>query len=184
MQSMKALAEIQEDGSHATPTEIFWAAVYAEYLPRVYNYFNYWVSDAMTAEDLTAIVFEKAWRNRQRYQANLGAFSTWLFTLARNVARDYFRQPQREVRLEEASTCEVQDSIEEALTRRENRARLRVWLAQLAPRERELITLKYGAGLTNREIARLTKYSETNVGTILHRVVGQLRKQWEDHDGR
>ncbi len=181
---MMLLTKNQDDGSRATPDEVVWAAVYAEYLPRVYNYFCYWVSDAMTAEDLTAIVFEKAWRNRRRYQADLGAFSTWLFTLARNVARDYFRQPQREVRLEEATACEAQDAIEDVLTKRENRARLRVLLAQLAPRERELIILKYGAGLTNREIARVTKYSETNVGTILHRVVGQLRKQWEGHDER
>ncbi|HOU14658.1 MAG TPA: sigma-70 family RNA polymerase sigma factor [Anaerolineae bacterium] len=181
---MKLLTKDQNDDSPATPNEVVWAAVYAEYLPRVYNYFHYWVNDPMAAEDLTATVFEKAWRNRQRYQANLGAFSTWLFTLARNVARDYFRQPQREAPWEESPEHTTQDPIEEVLARRETHARLRVLLNRLAPREQELITLKYGAGLTNREIARLTRYSETNVGTILHRVVEQLRKQWEDHDGR
>ncbi|HOV48517.1 MAG TPA: sigma-70 family RNA polymerase sigma factor [Anaerolineae bacterium] len=180
---MKSLSKIRTDGSHATSTEIDWAAVYAEYLPRVYNYFRYRISDGMIAEDLTATVFEKAWRNRQRYQADLGAFSTWLFTLARNVARDYFRQQQREVPLEWASEHEERDSMEEVLVKREEHARLSALLAQLAPRERELIALKYGAGLTNREIAHLTHYSETNVGTIVNRVVKQLRKKWEDHDG-
>jgi len=43
-----------------------------------------------------------------------------------------------------------------------------------------LISLKYGGGLNNREIASLTGLTESNVGTILHRVVEDLRKQWED----
>jgi RNA polymerase sigma-70 factor (ECF subfamily) len=56
-------------------------------------------------------------------------------------------------------------------------------LKELAIRERELIALKYGGGLTNREIARATGLSESNVGTILHRVVGRLRARWEDEHG-
>jgi RNA polymerase sigma-70 factor (ECF subfamily) len=39
--------------------------------------------------------------------------------------------------------------------------------------------LKYGAGMNNREISKLTNLSETNVGTRLHRLVTKLRNQWE-----
>jgi RNA polymerase sigma-70 factor (ECF subfamily) len=53
-------------------------------------------------------------------------------------------------------------------------------LARLDERERELVALKYGAGLTNRAIAHLSGLTESNVGTILHRVVMQLRAQLED----
>jgi RNA polymerase sigma-70 factor, ECF subfamily len=52
-------------------------------------------------------------------------------------------------------------------------------LVGLPEREQELIALKYGADLTNREIARLTGLSETNVGSILYRVVRKLRQRWE-----
>ena len=62
---------------------------------------------------------------------------------------------------------------------RDDIRQLRRLLAPLPPRERELIALKYGAGLTNRAIAQLVGLSETNVGTILHRLVKQLRTQWE-----
>jgi RNA polymerase sigma-70 factor (ECF subfamily) len=48
----------------------------------------------------------------------------------------------------------------------------------LSDRERELIALKYGAELNNRLIARLTGLSESNVGSILHRVIGSLREKW------
>ena len=57
-------------------------------------------------------------------------------------------------------------------------------LKQYPERERELIHLKYGAELTNREIAQLTGLSESNVGTILHRVAGKLRMEWEKNHER
>jgi RNA polymerase sigma-70 factor (ECF subfamily) len=51
-------------------------------------------------------------------------------------------------------------------------------LQTLPPREQELVALKYGAEATNRAIAELTGLSESNVGTILHRVVQALRRDW------
>ena len=46
-------------------------------------------------------------------------------------------------------------------------------------RDREVIALKFGAGLNNREIARVTGISESNVGTLLYRAVGRLRKEMQ-----
>ena len=51
-------------------------------------------------------------------------------------------------------------------------------------REQELVALKYGAGFTNRAIAGLTGLTESNVGTILYRIVHKLRAQWEANDER
>jgi RNA polymerase sigma-70 factor (ECF subfamily) len=61
---------------------------------------------------------------------------------------------------------------------RSDLARLAALTANLPARERELIALKYGASLNNRLIAELTGLSESNVGTILHRLVKTLRTQW------
>ncbi len=52
-------------------------------------------------------------------------------------------------------------------------------LYELPERERELVALKYGAGMTNREIAKLTELTESNIGTINHRVLNFLRKKLE-----
>lgn len=58
--------------------------------------------------------------------------------------------------------------------------KLRKLLFQLPDRERELVALKYGTGMTNRgDIAELTGLTESNIGTILHRVVTFLRKSLE-----
>ena len=163
--------------TEAAPAD--WEALYAHELPRVLNFFRYRVGDGPLAEDLTAATFEKAWRARDRYRHDLGAFSTWLFAIARRVAIDHFRQRRPEVPLEAAQRQAGGTSPEDAVEQRRDFARLSGLLAGLPARERELVALKYGADLTNREIARLTGLSETNVGTLLHRTVLKLRRAWE-----
>src|SRR5919106_751759 len=78
-------------------------AVYAEQLPRVYNFFRYRIGDRPEVEDLTSATFEKAWRARHRYRRDVAGFTTWLLTIARNVAIDYFRTARRETPLEDAA---------------------------------------------------------------------------------
>jgi RNA polymerase sigma-70 factor (ECF subfamily) len=53
---------------------------------------------------------------------------------------------------------------------------VRAALAGLEVRERELIALKFFAGLSNAELARVVGVSESNAGTLLHRTVQKLRK--------
>ena len=164
----------------APAAEVDWEAVYAEELPRIYNFFRYRVGDGAMAEDLTSVTFEKAWRARGRYRRDLAAFSTWLFAIARNVATDHFRQRRVEVSLDEISSHADERTPEDSAIRRADFERLSALLAGLSDRERELLALKYGAELTNRAIARVTGLSESNVGTILHRTVTSLRAQWQE----
>ena len=160
-----------------------WDALYAEQMPRIYNYFRYRVGPGPEAEDLTSITFEKAWRARHRYRRDLSAFATWLFTVARNVAVDHFRQRRPHLALDEAAELPGGPTPEELAERRSDVERLVRLIAALPDRERELLSLKYGAGLTNRAITHLTGLTETNVGTILHRTIGRLRAEWDDRVG-
>lgn len=161
-------------------TAVDFESVYEAELPRIYNYFRYRVGNDQIAEDLTAETFEKAWRNRASYRADLASFATWLFALARRVAADYYRKRHPSLPLDETSWISNPQETEDAAQERAEFARLAALLARLADRERELVALKYGAGLTNRAIARLTGLSETNVSTILSRLTQQLRAQWKD----
>jgi RNA polymerase sigma-70 factor (ECF subfamily) len=164
----------------APAAEVDWDEVYAEQLPRVYNFFRYRVGDGPVAEDLTSVTFEKAWRGRNRYRRDLGAFGTWLMAIARNVAVDHYRRRRPEAPLEEAGAVAAPGaSPEELAERRSDMERLGGMIATLPERERELIALKYGSELNNREIARLTGLSESNVGTRLHRAVQTLRARWQ-----
>ncbi len=160
-------------------TEADWSALYAEQLPRIYNYFRYRVGDGPEAEDLTSITFEKAWRARDRYRKDLAGFGTWLFAIAKNVAIDP-RRARRDLRpLDDAEHVSAGRTPEDDAVHGSDVARLTSLLETLGDRERELVALKYGAGLTNRAIARQTGLSESNVGTILHRTVVGLRARWD-----
>jgi len=158
--------------------EVDWDAVYAEQLPGVYNYFRYRVGDGPVAEDLTSITFEKAWRARHRYRRDLAGFATWLLAIARNVAVDHFRAARPHAPLEAAEGVTTGSTPEDHSERRSDLERLGRLLETLPGRERELVALKYGTGLTNRAIARMTGLSESNVGTLLHRTVQALRARW------
>jgi RNA polymerase sigma-70 factor (ECF subfamily) len=155
-----------------------WEALYAAHLPRIYNYFRYRVGNGAEAEDLTSVTFEKAWRHRGRFRRDLGGFTTWLYAIARNVAVDHWRARRESAPLDEAGHVAAGDTPEDAAVRRSDAERLGRLLALLPERERELLALKYGAEMTNRAIAKLTGLSESNVGTILHRTVRQLRAAW------
>jgi RNA polymerase sigma-70 factor (ECF subfamily) len=164
--------------SQASAAAPDWDAVYAEQLPRVYNFFRYQFRDDSLAEDLTATTFEKAWRARERYRRDLAGFATWLLAIARNVAVDHRRARREHAPLEEAEDVSAPGSPADDNERASDTERLRALIARLPERERELIALKYGAGATNRAIAKLTGLSESNVGTIVHRVVETLRRDW------
>ncbi len=166
-----------------TTKDVDWEGAYKADLPRIYNFMRYRVGDDKVAEDLTAETFEKAWRNRQRYRRDLAAFSTWLFTIARHVAIDYFRKPHQEVDMEGTMPVDTNESMDDLVQKHSDYERFTSLISELSGRDRELVALKYGAGLTNRAIASLSGISETNVGTILHRITQQLRTELEEEYG-
>jgi RNA polymerase sigma-70 factor (ECF subfamily) len=155
-----------------------WQAVYAEQLPRIYNFFRYRLGHETLAEDLTSRTFEKAWVERHRYRRDLAGFATWLLRIARNVAVDHFRTAHEHEPLEVAADSPAEGTPEDEALIRSNFLRLSALITALPARERELLALKYGAGATNRAIADVTGLSESNVGTILHRAVQTLRSAW------
>jgi RNA polymerase sigma-70 factor (ECF subfamily) len=145
----------------------------------VLNFFRYRLGQTADVEDLTARTFEKAWRARHRYRRDLAGFSTWLLTIARNVAIDHLRARQRHEPLDAAAAVPSPgDTPEQQAVHQSEAQRLAALLATLEPRPRELMAMKYGAGMTNRAIAQATGLSESNVGTLLHRAVETLRARW------
>jgi RNA polymerase sigma-70 factor, ECF subfamily len=163
-------------------TPVDWEAAFTEQLPRVYNYFRYRGLPDDAAEDLTAAVFEKAWRGRDSYRRERGAMSTWMLAIARRAAVDHYRAQRDMLDIDTLELPDPHPGPEDLAQRSEQHEHLRRLLAALPERESELVALKYGAGLTNRAIAQHTGLSESNVGTILSRVVNFLRAQMEqDH---
>jgi RNA polymerase sigma-70 factor, ECF subfamily len=165
----------------ASTEEINWESVVNNELPKLYNYFRYRLGDEGVAEDLTSATLEKAWLKRHKYRRDRAAFSVWLFSIAKNEVVGYLRRQRLSLPISMAETA-TSESIEHGLERSQDIQRLSRLLADLPERERELISLKFGADLNNREISLVTGLSESNVGTILNRVLQKLREQWKVQD--
>lgn len=162
-----------------TNESINWKEIYDHLFPRVYHFFCYRVGDRWAAEELTALCFEKAWTHRANYRRDLNAFEAWLFGIAQKVAVDYFRRLKREVSLDAIPGSLAPPPVEADVEKKLDFERLASLLLRLSERERLLIALKYGAGLNNRQVAVQTQLTESNVGTILSRVVIKLREDWD-----
>jgi len=158
--------------------EVDWDRVYVEQLPRIFNFFRFRIRSQQDVEDLTARTFEKAWAARARYRHDVAGFTTWLLSIARNVAIDHLRARQNLVPIDVAIDIAAEGTPEADAMQGSDIARLIQLTQDLPERERELLALKYGAATTNRLIAQLTGLSESNVGTILSRTVDKLRSQW------
>jgi RNA polymerase sigma-70 factor, ECF subfamily len=143
----------------------------------VYAYVASLLRDRAAAEDVTALAFERALRKRRSFDRARGSERAWLFGIARNAALDELRRRSRTAAL-------VTDPPDEAIADDEDpdrRATVRAALATLDPRERELIALKFHAGLSNTEIAKVIGASESAAGTRLHRAVTKLREACNAH---
>lgn len=159
-----------------------WNALYTDHVGRIYNYFRYRVADTALAEDLTATTFEKAWSKRAQFRGSIENFTAWLFTIARNVANDYFRKSPSLVALDKVTHLTDPQNTADQVEQKIEFSRLVVAVNSLPRRERDLIALKYGADLNNRQIARQLHLSESNVGTILSRTIQKLRQELEVYD--
>ncbi len=155
-------------------------ALYRSARDDVYAYVATLLGDRAAAEDVTAAAFERAYRKRRSFRPARGSQRAWLFGIARHAALDELRRRKRTVALqadpEDRDAAAAEDQAELAA----RRAAVRVAIAALPPRERELIALKFHAGLDNAELAGVLDVSVTNAGTLLHRALQRLREAVDD----
>ena len=158
--------------SGAPLTHAAFEALYRATADDLYAYVATLVRDAGAAEDVVAATFERAYRRLNRYDARRGSERQWLFGIARNAALDELRRRRRV-----ASLAAEPDAPEPAAADAPvRRATVRAALLALDPRDRELVALKFFAGLDNAEIAGVLGISPSNAGTRLHRAVHRLRE--------
>ena len=161
------------------------ARLYDENLDKVFRYIQYRVNDIQLAEDLTSTAFEKALVNFGKYSDDRASFSTWIFTIARNVVIDHYRvsRKRQAISLEEvAAQSSGEKSPKEELERKDEQERLRMCLAGLSEEEQEIIRLKFGAELNNRQIGKMLGLSESNVGTKLYRAIRKMRDSFRESE--
>jgi RNA polymerase sigma-70 factor (ECF subfamily) len=144
---------------------------------QVYRYAAYHLGDGPEAEDVTSEVFERALRYQNSYDARRGKPIAWLIGIARRCIDDArkLRPPAVSASAEKAA----QGDLEEEVVRRLS---LLNAVASLGERDRELIALRYGAGLTAREIGEFVGARTNTVKVALHRARARLRTALGEED--
>lgn len=155
------------------------ASAYDEEVESVYGFFAYRLASVADAEDLTQWTFERALRGWERFDPERAPARVWLLAIARNLLVDHYRADgsSRQRPIEEVPEGELPTVLPEPDLGIE--PDLATALAELTPREREVLALRFGGDLGGREIAEVTGFTLANVQQILSRSLRRLRGRLE-----
>jgi len=157
-------------------------ALYDRWAAPVYQYFYYRTGDVASAEDLTSQLFLSAYQSLPRY-VHRGHFAAWLFTIARNLVRKDYRQNQRQAPLEMAQQAAASFDPAVDCAQADEIECLKKLVQALPKEERELIRLRYAAGLSFADMAIVLHKSEDAVKKSLYRLQARLQTLLEqNHD--
>ena len=172
---MTSTLTIPTTASRSRPALDF-EALYRDARDDLYAYVATLVRDRAAAEDVTAQAFERAFRKHRSFRADRGSPRAWLFGIARNAALDELRHRKRQATLVTEPASDAPDHA----TATVERAAVRAALATLAPRDREIVALRFHAGLDTAEVAEVLGVSRSNAATQLHRAMTKLREALND----
>lgn len=107
-----------------------------------------------------------------------GHLAAWLFTVCRNKAISHRRRLKKHADVEETDVADVENHPpDQAFERKEAGLRIEKAMQGLSERDREVVALKFAAGLSYKEIAEVTKLSVSHVGVILHEALKKVRER-------
>ncbi len=153
--------------------------LYIKYQKEIYLYLFSLCRNRDIAEDLMQETFLKALLSLKDEHTNMRA---WLYTVARNLYFNYRNRERRNVPLEEIGDTLCDEEGVNLLNQLFADERLRLLyqaLQHIGEQKREILTLQYYGGLSQKEIAVLLKISPENVRVLAHRGKRELKKYME-----
>jgi RNA polymerase sigma-70 factor (ECF subfamily) len=152
-------------------------AIFDAYAGPIYRFIASRVNRPSDAEDLTQLVFVKALEALPRYEARGIPFGGWLFRLARNAVIDQIRTRKDHLSLLAATTRETDDAGPEARAAlRDDLDRVAVALRELTDDQREVIELRFFAGLSVLEAAAVMGRQEGTIRGLQFRAIAAQRR--------
>lgn len=158
------------------------ASLYRRYASRVYRYAYACVGDQEEAQDLTAQVFIEMLESLHRYRPQ-GKFVAWLFTIARRRAIDFGRRARVQYSLGDLEELpSPENNPQDEVIRKEKLRRLVGLLDKLDDREKELVHLRFAAGMSYAQMSSVLQRSRPALRMAMHRLMRRLRRKWEEED--
>lgn len=149
--------------------------LYHRYAEHIYRFVRYRVNSDHDAQDLVSTIFLKALERIHQYRDDY-AFSTWLYTIARNTIIDFWRSRKTTIDLEKIEDLASRDgNISDEL---DVFLYIETMMEQLSESERILIILRFEDDLSFTDIARITGRAPGSLRTAFHR----LRKKLQPYE--
>lgn len=153
--------------------------IYEEEYPHIYRYINKCLNDPYTAEDIASEAFCKAFSAYGRYDSSKSSVRTWITRIAQNTLTDYYRKNGRrktEVLENTALFLGCNDSY--PVYYEESVRELYDAFEKLSEKEKEVLTLAYGSGLPNGELADIFGISVKAACERKRRAAKKLRRHY------
>jgi RNA polymerase sigma factor (sigma-70 family) len=168
-----------------TPEEPELALLYRKYAPAILAYVRTHITSQEEAEDLVVEVFLAALESETFAPLAENAKELWLWRVTRNKVIDAYRRASRRqhVNLDLAADALFEDELfspENAVLRQEDYLNLYAHLQRLPAHQQEILRLRFGQGLSCREIARALSKQENVVRVTLSRSLNLLRKMYRN----
>ena len=139
------------------------------------------MKNSAIADDIVSDTFLKMTQSLASFNPERASFSTWLSRIAMRTLTDYYRwQSHRQnVAWDDifSPAADPKDSREGRYLAQEGKRELLLALDKLSEREQHIIQLRFWGDMPNKEIAEVMDMTPSHVGVILHRAMGQLRKE-------
>jgi len=158
------------------------AVLYDHHYDAVYRYCYYRLGDGQAAQDVAGEVFVRMVEKLDTFRPRGRPLLAWLYTIARNLVADRYRQQSRAntVALEAAvPLVDDSDGPERLVDRRLEAECLSLALVHLTEEQRQVILLKFMENLSNADVARMLDKSEGAIKSLQHRALAALRRAIE-----
>lgn len=154
--------------------------LYERYFDRIYRYIYLKLGDPTEAEDLTEQVFLKMIESVGNFQWQGSTFASWLYRIAHNQVVDTLRRrarrPQTSLEPLGDTLPSERDDPHKFAEQRNRNEHLREAISDLTDLQAQVITLKFGTGLSNAEVAQILDRTEGAVKSLQFSALQKLQK--------
>ncbi len=152
------------------------SALYDHFADNIYRYVYYKVKSS-ESEDLTEIIFIKAWENRKKYDPAKSSFSSWLYTIARNTVIDHYRVyksvDELSIDLTDHDDAKNPKLNTESIL---NAEKIREAISKISESYQEILLLRFIEDLEYAEIAKIIGKSEGSIRVMQFRAMKELKQ--------
>jgi len=156
--------------------EAAFAQIYESYFDKIYRYLVMKIGDKTEAEDLAQQVFVKVVQQIGTFNWRGTPFSAWLFRIAHNQMVDYLRQRSKRQPLPLDESVAGRDDPQGAVEARIDLERVLEAAKKLTAAQQEVISLRFSADLSTKEVAKIMNKSEGAIKALQHSAIISLRK--------